>query len=249
MFLFRISSHVPVHDARTGDIIAKCLDLNMMNRRWIADADCGDRLSRFIVVFAYACKALLRGISLAEKEEDGEGLVQRGLLTQAELDHMHAHPCWQPHYCIDMIRAIIVEAHKIPGGRGITFDEGHKLHAHVFRCFDDIVKHLSDVIGDCVRTRSSGLPASYDAITMTIFFVFFILAAFVWSISMQWMTPVITGCASFVTMLIVVMGSKLVSRADGLDRANARGLFCQLHNHRCPIRHEYLRTVSQMLFS
>ena len=131
----------------------------MMNRRWIADTDCGDRLSRFIIAYAYACKALLRGSSLADEEEDGKALVKRGILTQEELDHMHTYPCWQPHFCLEMIRAIIVEAHKVPGGKGITFDENNKIHGQTFRCFDGIVKQMTDVIGDSVRTRSSGLPA------------------------------------------------------------------------------------------
>merc|ERR1719491_156606 len=109
-----------------------------------------------------------------------------------------------------MIRAVIVEAHKVPGGKGITFDEGHRIHGQVFRCFDGVVKQMTDLIGDSVRTRSSGLPASYDAITMTSFFVFFIISAFVWSIGIGWMTPVIIGGASLLSMLLIVMGSKLV---------------------------------------
>lgn len=193
-----------------GDIISRCLDLNMMNRRWIVDRDLGDRLSRFITAYAYACKALLRGTSLAEEGEDGKALVQRGVLTQEELDHMNSYPCWQPHFCLEMIRAIIVEAHKVPGGKGIVCDEDHKLHGQFFRCFDGIVKLMTDVIGDAIRTRASGLPASYDAIVIASFFMFFVLAAFVWSTAIGWMTPLIIGCASFVIMLLIVMGTKLV---------------------------------------
>jgi len=123
---------------------------------------------------------------------------------------MHNNPCWQPHYCLEMCRAILVEAHKVPGGKGLYMDENNKLHGQMFRCFDGIIKLMCDVIGDSIRTRASGLPASYDAITMTSFFMFFILAAFVWSIGIGWMTPVIIGCASFIIMLLIVMGSKLV---------------------------------------
>lgn len=193
-----------------GDIISRCLDLNIMNRRWVADQDLGDRMSRWIIAYSYASKALLRGRSLADEEEDGSALVARGILTGEELDGMHEFPCWQPHFCLEMIRAVLVEAHKVPGGKGMTFDENNKLHGQMFRCFDGIIKQMTDLIGDSVRTRSSGLPASYDAITMCSFFMFFILAAFVWSVGIGWMTPVIIGCASLIVMLLIVMGSKLV---------------------------------------
>lgn len=133
------------------------------------------------------------------------------LQTQEELDYMHDCPCWQPHFCLQMIRAIVVEAHKIPGGKGIVCDENNKVHGQFFRCFDGIIKQMTDLIGDAVRTRASGLPASYDAITMTSFFMFFILAAFVWSVGIVWMTPIIIGCSSLVVLLLIVMGTKLVS--------------------------------------
>ena len=77
----------------------------------------------------------------------------------------------------------------------------------MFRCFDGIIKVMSDVIGDSLLTSASGLPASYDAIIMTSFFVFFILVAFVWSIGIGRMMPVIIGCTSFIIMLLIVMGS------------------------------------------
>ncbi|KAL7539907.1 hypothetical protein ACHAWF_006532 [Thalassiosira exigua] len=199
-------------DARVywGDIISRCLDLNMMNRRWIANEELGDRLSRYIVAYAYACKALLRGTSLAEDGGDGKALTQRGVLTAEELTHIHYNPCWQPHYFLDLIREVIVLAHKVPGGKGITVDENNKVHGQFFRCFDGIIKQMTDIIGDAVRTRASGLPPTYDAITMLSFFTFFILAALVWSASIGWMTPLLVGFTSTVIMLLIVMGSKLV---------------------------------------
>lgn len=183
----------------------------MMNRRWIRDEDLANRMSRFIILFSYTSKSLLRGKSIAEEWEDGPALVKRGLLTQAELDDMHSHPCWQPHYCLDMIRAIIVEAHTVPKGKGLVFDENNKAHGQLFRCFDNTLKDMNKLIGNCVRVRASGLPASYDAITMTSFYTFFILAAPIWSVAIGWMTPIIIFAASMIVLFLIVMGTKLAS--------------------------------------
>lgn len=193
-----------------GDIISKSLDLATMNRRWIADEQIGDRINRFIVVFGYACKSLLHGKSLAEEGQDGAELVSRGLLTQEELDDMHHNSCWQPYYCIEVIRALLFEAHKVPGGKGINVDENNKIHGQMFRCFDNTVKEMSNTIGDAIRVSASGLPVSYDALTMTIYFTYFFLAAVVWSLWTGWALPPLILCASLIIILLIVMGSNLV---------------------------------------
>ncbi len=193
--------------------------MGMMNRRWFADEDLQDQMSRFIVVFSYACKSLLRGKSLMGEGEDGPALVQRGLLTQKELDLMHKSPSWQPHFCLDVIREIIVQLHMIPGGKGLRMDDNNKVHGQLFRCLDNTLKDMNTLIGNCVRVRASGLPASYDAITMTSFVTFFLLASVVWSVAMGWMTPIVVFLASMIIMFLIVMGSKLVD-PFGLDKVD-----------------------------
>mmetsp|Transcript_12153 Transcript_12153/g.27729 ORF Transcript_12153/g.27729 Transcript_12153/m.27729 type:complete len:422 (-) Transcript_12153:206-1471(-) len=203
-----------------GDMISKCLDLAIMNRRWVAHPALGDKLSRWIIVYAYASKALLRGSSLGATDDvDGPGLVDRGILSREELDALCDSPCWQPYFAIEMIRAVLVEAHKVPGGRGITFDETNKTHGQVFRCFDGVIKEMTALVGGNIRTRSSGLPSSYDLITIMSFYIFFGLASFVWSAGVGWMTPVIVATASFLTVLLIVMGSNLVD-PFGLDKVD-----------------------------
>ena len=54
-----------------------------------------------VITFAYACKAHLRGNSLKNEEEEGAGLVERGVLTQIELNANDVQNGWQPFYCID----------------------------------------------------------------------------------------------------------------------------------------------------
>jgi len=193
-----------------GDIISKCLELGMMNRNWIDDEDLADKMSRFIIIFGYACKALLRGKSLKEEGEDGMDLVKRGLLMQEELDDMDAIPCWQPQFCIHVIREILIEAHSIPGGEGLCFKESHKVHGQLWRCWDNSLKDINILIGNCVRVRACGLPASYDAIVSMGYVLFFAAASVVWGVYAGWMSPIIVVSASFVIMLLITTGTKLV---------------------------------------
>ena len=182
----------------------------MMNRTWFANEELQDKLSGYIIVFGYSCKSLLRGKSLNEEGEDGKDLVKRRLISQKELDLMHNTPCWQPHFCLDMIREIIVQLHTIPDGKGLRIDDSNKVHGQLFRCLDNSLKDLNTLIGNCVRVRASGLPASYDAITMTSCIAFFMIASVVWSMAIGWMTPIIVFLASMIIMFLIVMGSKLV---------------------------------------
>jgi predicted membrane chloride channel (bestrophin family) len=193
-----------------GDIISRSLELGMMNRTWFANDVLQDKLSGYIIVFGYSCKSLLRGKSLNEEGEDGTALVKRRLISQKELDLMHNNPSWQPHFCLHMIREIIVQLYTIPDGKGLRIDDSNKVHGEIFRCLDNSLKDLNTLIGNCVRVRASGLPASYDAITMTSCITFFMIASVVWSMSIGWMTPIIVFLASMIIMFLIVMGSKLV---------------------------------------
>ena len=200
-----------------GDMISRSLEMNMLNIRWINNGVLNDRISRYIIAYCYASMALLRGTSLAADDGRGKELVERGVLVQDELNYLEEYPFWQPHFFVELIRAVIVEAYKLPNG--IVVEEDHKIYGQFLRAFEAPIKDMTDLIGDSIRTRSSGLPASYDAITMMSYYLFFFLAAFVWSVSIGWMVPIIIGCASFVVMFLIVMGSKLVD-PFGFDKVD-----------------------------
>ncbi len=175
-----------------------------MNRRFFDNEELQDRFSRFIVVYSYACKSLLRGKSLKAEGEDGPALVKRGLLSQQELDIMESRQSWQPHFCLDVIREVVLQLYMVPGGLRLEGDQTNKI------VIDNSLKSLNILIGKCVGISASGLPASYDAITTTSFYAFFILASVVWSAAIGWMTPIIISLASVIIMLLIVMGTKLV---------------------------------------
>lgn len=54
------------------------IDLSIKNRRWIVEPALADRVANFVVVFAYASKAMLRGISL-DAPGYGSELVRKGI--------------------------------------------------------------------------------------------------------------------------------------------------------------------------
>ena len=85
--------------------------------------------------------------------------------------------------------------------------------------FSNTLKDMNTLIGNCIRVRASGLPASYDAITMTSFVTFFLLASVVWSAAIGWMTPIVVFLASIIIMFLILMGSKLVD-PFGLDKVD-----------------------------
>lgn len=194
-----------------GDIISKSLELTLMNRNWITDEKLADKFSRFVVVFAYSSKSLVRGKSLSEEGEDGPDLVNRGLLSQEELDVFDEMPCWQPYFCIQVLRDILVEAFNTPKGKGICFDADHKVHGQLWRCFDNSLKDMANYIGGCVTIYGSGLPMSYDALVMLGYYSFFGISSMVWAVLVGWMSPIIVFAASFLFMILIIMGTTLVS--------------------------------------
>ena len=90
---------------------------------------------------------------------------------------------------------------------------------HNIRHYSNTLKDMNTLIGNSVRVRASGLPASYDAITMTSFVTFFLLASVVWSAAIGWMTPIVVFLASVIIMFLIVMGTKLVD-PFGLDKVD-----------------------------
>ena len=55
------------------------LDLAIKNRRWIVEPALADRVANFVVVFACASKAMLRGNALDAPGEFGSELVRKGI--------------------------------------------------------------------------------------------------------------------------------------------------------------------------
>ena len=159
-----------------GKIISTSLDATRMANYWMVDEgeEFAGRFSRFVIVLAYATKALLRGHCLGDAAEAGEMLIDRGYLTREELDDINEDDGWEPHYCLDMLSELLIEVHLRP--KGMMFDANHKVHSQLFRAVDGAITNLGGAIGDAIRIRASGLPPTYDGVHHLIFYFYFILA-------------------------------------------------------------------------
>ena len=211
-----------------GTLISTSADITRMASHWICDDLLATRFCRWVVVFAYASKALLRGNSLAHPDEEGAALIDRKMLTREELDEMEAQPGWQPQYCLDMLDAIWIAAHEPPhNGDILMFDSKHKVHSQLFRAIEGSITKLGASLGDAIRIRASGLPETYDSLHHLIFYAYFMLSAVFYAPSLGWALPLLIGVESFIIMLISVLGSELV-QPFGSDRVDLPlELFCQ----------------------
>jgi len=208
-----------------GNIVSVSLDATRMASNWILDDEYADRFMRFVVVFAYATKALLRGNSLSDPVEEGGGLIERGYLTREELEDMDSSDGWQPYYCLDMLGAVWIEAHYPE--KSLMFDAGHKVHSQLFRAIDGNISKLGTALGDAIRVRASGLPETYDDLHHVMFYLYFILAPILFSPTLGWALPILIGLESFLIMLIVLMGSALIE-PFGTDKVDLPlELFCE----------------------
>jgi len=210
-----------------GKIISTSLDATRMANYWMVDEgeEFADRFSRFVIVLAYATKALLRGHCLGDANEDGEMLIERGYLTREELDDINEDDGWEPHYCLDMLSELLIEVHYRP--KGMMFDSNHKVHSQLFRAVDGAITTLGGAIGDAIRIRASGLPPTYDGVHHVIFYFYFILAPIFFAPSVGWALPMLIGFESLIIMMIIVLGSELIE-PFGKDRVDLPlELFCE----------------------
>lgn len=209
-----------------GIIISTSADVTRMASNWIVDEAFANRFCRFVVVYAYASKALLRGNCLEDPQEEGEHLIEREFLTREELEDMTKYDGWQPQYCLDMLDAIWIEAHFIPD-EAIMFDSSHKVHSQLFRAIEGSITKLGASLGDAIRLRASGLPETYDSLHHLIFYSYFMLSAVFFAPSTGWALPILMGVETAIIMLISVLGSDLV-QPFGDDRVDLPlELFCQ----------------------
>ena len=189
-----------------GQIITGCLDLAIQINRWMANEDIVDRFNRFLVVYSYACKDILRHTSLVDSG-DGEKLIKNGFLTKNELKEIDDYPCWEPHFCLEVMRELLSNAYMMKGG---FYLEEVKIHSQVYRCFDNSIKDLNDRIGQCIAVQSSELPEVYDGLHLFAFTLYFTAAPVIWATTMVWVAIPMSLLVSFIVLSLIKLGTQLV---------------------------------------
>lgn len=209
-----------------GSIITNCLDLAIQVSRWLTDPELSHRFKRFLIVYSYACKSLLKHRSLGDDQRgDAPGLIERGLLTENELAAINNFPSWEPHFCIEMMRELLAKSYQKPGSFGGL--ERHKMQGQLYRCFDNSIKELNNNIGECISIQTAHLPYAYDGMHLLCLYLYFTLAPVVWATEMAWVTVPFVLAISFLALSFIMLGSELIDPFgdDVVDIPTDR--FCQ----------------------
>ena len=93
----------------TSTIIIWSIRITQQAHLWIKEPVLVQRLSNLAIIFAYCCKAHLRGAGIQDESEGGAKLLENGYISQEELDTISRQSGWEPYYCIDAMRVTISE--------------------------------------------------------------------------------------------------------------------------------------------
>jgi len=215
--------YAAVHTAQQGSIFIK-------------DDAMRDKFMAYCIVFPYACKAMLRGNSLGDSVEEGKRLVQGMLITQEELEDIESSN-WQPHYCIDVLRAILYESilpnpttnilHHAKNHNHFSDKENnnsnnfHKnfssvdivgggINNAILHSIEDSMRDLSISIGGAMRLNATGLPLMYNIYMKLFIFLFVLCADLSWAPKLGWFTPVITVLLVLAMNMIISIGDAML---------------------------------------
>lgn len=188
-----------------GAIIVHSIRIGQQGRLWIQDESLVDRICCLATTFGYACKAQLRGNAIEDDVEDGAKLVNRGVLSQEELNAIASQKAWQPYYCIDALRATINNG--LLKGCGGNTNDWLKNAAH--SAMEETICSLATSIGSCIRVRSTGLPTAYDDILYTIGGIFFTSACIAWAPGAGFYNPIIVLTIYIVVKMIIGVGNDM----------------------------------------
>ena len=165
------------------------------------------RISCLAIIFAYCCKAQLRGAGVEDDTEGGAKLLEKGVISQEELDMICRQSGWQPYYCIDAMRAVVVTGLE---GEGDSKHAGWKNNA-AQNAMEGTICKLADSIGGCIRVRSTGLPVAYDDILNTTGAIFFTAACLAWAPGAGLYNPTVVLIVYIIVKMIIGVGSDMVS--------------------------------------
>ena len=188
-----------------GKITAACINIAAQARTWFGDEDLVDRFLTYVIVYPYACKAVLRGNPLVDLPEEGPRFLSSGTLTDAELGAIirHGKP---PFVILEVLRRAMYEA---------LDDENECLAPPNTRngalaSMEKMIWDMNLSFGACMKVTSTRMPASYTVFMRSFVTFFFILATLTWAPKLKWFTPIITGFMVFLINTVIVIGDQMM---------------------------------------
>lgn len=161
--------------------------------------------SYLAIIFAYCCKAhYLRGAGIQDESEGGAKLLEKGFISQEELDTISKQSGWEPYHCIDAMRVTISE-----GLRSNEKQDVWEMNA-AQTAMEGTICILANSIGGCIRVRSTGLPVAYDDILNMTGLIFFTAACLVWAPGAGLYNPFVVLIVYTIVKMIVGVGSDMV---------------------------------------
>eukprot|EP00984_Skeletonema_dohrnii_P016429 scaffold7310_cov154-Skeletonema_dohrnii-CCMP3373.AAC.5 len=184
-----------------GTIIISSIRIAQQAHLWIKEPALVHRLSCLAIIFAYCCKAHLRGSCLDDDTEGGAKLLRKGVISQEELDMISRQNGWQPYYCIHAMRAVI--------SAGLQADDklGEWEKDAAQTAIEETICKLADSMGGCIRVKSVGLPVAYDDILNTTGAIFLTAACLAWAPGAGLYNPILVLIVYTIAKMIIGVGS------------------------------------------
>ena len=194
-----------------GKITATCINLAGQCMVWFEDEELVDRFLTHLIVFPYACKAVLRANPLTSSLEEGPRFLKSGMLTDADLGLIVRHGLFPPFTCIDIMRRSMHEAlyQSRPSRHNQRRLPPHAING-AYLSMEDSFNGLYMQFGACAKISTTKMPASYSIFMRSFVFFFFSLASIVWAPSTKWMTPIIVGFSVFLINTVIVIGDQMM---------------------------------------
>ena len=227
-------------------LVYASINATQQARVWFEDEKLLNRFINIVIVFAWTCKAQLRGKRLEDEGEEGhpsiseagkqlglEPLVQRKLLEEKELAQFKQVEGWQPQYCIDIMRAVVHQ--ELSSGEGEP-NEGEPKRYNLtakMSMIESSVNGLSKAMSGSIRVKSTGLPQMYDVGLKALLMLYCVVCNLAYAQSLGWYTPIMAFSIYFILWALITMGSVLVN-PFGVDPVDHDlGSYCSLIEAQC----------------
>ncbi|KAK3280918.1 hypothetical protein CYMTET_11259 [Cymbomonas tetramitiformis] len=152
-----------------GKQIFASIELMQQSASWIDDTKLYDTTRRYIVLFAFACKALLRDEPFCSTKKD-QRLLLHGIVpltTAEEVRNINDLAGWLPYFCLEVLRKTVTKAAQ--QSADLKSDNG--LANFQFLQMNSLITDLATCIGGSIRVKNAPMPLNTTLILKFLIFV------------------------------------------------------------------------------